>query len=273
MDRRGANAAVNFLYIMALEAAASLEETLGEASGARALREEAARVRLAARQYFHDEGRGVYADGVFEGRLLEQVSQQTNALAVLSGACRPVEARGVLSRVLDPQDSKLCRCTTYFWTYLSEALCSAGMHREMWAEIVRLWGTMTDRGASCCWETFLGDELDSLCHMFSSVPGWIMLTEILGVKPLQPGFADISLEPRFDIVPLAGGTVPTPRGLVRLSWSPGDADRTVLVVRIEGEASAGLTVPPGWTLEGGSPGLRLASGRNYRIVARREAGA
>ena len=157
-------------------------------------------MRSTCHEFFFDNQRSVYIDGWFDGRQLQQVSQQTNGLAVTTGVCPRDLAPLVLTRVLDSGNPELCLCGTYAWTYLAEALCRNGMHREMWSEVVRLWDDMAERGATTWWETFLGDELDSLCHMWSSVPGYLILAEILGVKPVKPGFAEVCVEPRIDLL-------------------------------------------------------------------------
>ncbi|MBI3920672.1 MAG: hypothetical protein HY318_04575, partial [Armatimonadetes bacterium] len=190
--------------------------------------------------------RGVYVDGFHDGHQSGQISQQTNALAVTSGVCPPEREREVLTRILDPNDAKLCRCGTYFWTYLAEALCQAGMHREVWSEVVRLWGDMAERGATTWWETFLGDELDSLCHIWSSVPGYLLLAEVLGVKPARPGFTEITIRPRVDLLSQAEGLVPIRDGEIELEWSRTETE-CCLTARNGTDALATIEPPGGWT--------------------------
>jgi hypothetical protein len=215
-------------------------------------------VRVAAEKLFYDPQRGAYADSFHDGCLSEQLSQQTNALAVTSGVCPPERAPQVLARVLDRNDEQLCRCGTYFWGYLAEALCRSGLVGEMWAEVVRLWDDMAERGATTWWETFLGDELDSLCHFWSSLPGYLILAEILGVQPAKPGFAEIQIRPRFDLLPRVQGTVPVPHGQVSLEWLRAAEETCSLTVSLATDAPATLELPPGWTFpEAGAANVRL----------------
>jgi hypothetical protein len=66
--------------------------------------------------------------------------------------------------------ARLCRGTPFVYSFLLPALRRAGMEREAVRLIKRDWGAMLDRGASTTWETFLGDERDSLCHPWSTAP-------------------------------------------------------------------------------------------------------
>lgn len=248
LDRRGINAALNFFFIHALEAQARVLEHLGEDGRARQLEAEAARLREAADKLFYDPQKGVYADGFDQGQRLAQVSQQTNALAVTSGVCPVERAPAVLARVMDPQDPGLCRCGTYFWLYLAAALCQAGLHERMWGEVVRLWNEMAEKGATTWWETFLGDELDSLCHIWSCVPGFLILSEILGVQPAAPGFAEVTVRPRPDLLPTATGTVPLPDGEVRIAWRRQAPHECEITIHPLTDRPALLSPPPGWQI-------------------------
>jgi alpha-L-rhamnosidase len=246
IDRRGVNAAINFFFIHALDAQSRVLEAAGQVARARRLRKEADHVRAAAERLFYDPRRGAYVDGVIAGRPSEQLSQQTNALAVTSGVCPRPRAPELLRRVLDRRDRKLCRCGTYFWLHLAEALCRNGMQRPMWREVVRLWDGMARKGATTWWETFLGDELDSLCHFWSSVPTYLILAEVLGVKPARPGFAEIAVAPHIELLERASGSVPTPRGPVSVAWRRTGARRVLVDVCSRADAQVTLHLPQGW---------------------------
>jgi hypothetical protein len=187
-------------------------------------------------------------DSFHDGRQSEQISQQTNALAITSGTCPPARAQRVLTRVLDPNDRKLCRCGTYFWGYLAQAMCRHGMQREMWREVTRLWDDMARRGATTWWETFLGDNLDSLCHFWSCPTAYIILAEVLGVKPAKPGFAEILLQPRPDLVRRAQGSVPTPRGGVAVAWRNDPKGGVRMRLRSAADAPMKVEMPKEWRI-------------------------
>ena len=108
-------------------------------------------------------------DSVSGGVLSAGTSWQTNSLAVYFDLLRGEEATRAMQAMLDGYD-RLCRCSPYFHFYFLPALRKAGLHREALALIAREWGPMIKAGATTTWETFLGDEKDSLCHPWSTAP-------------------------------------------------------------------------------------------------------
>jgi alpha-L-rhamnosidase len=250
IDRKGVSAGLNFFFLMALDSLADVRDALGDKQAAEELRNEAGSLRAAADRWFFDEDKALYVDAVDSGRASRHISQQTNALAVLSGTCKGERAGRVLRRILEP-DPSLCLCETYFWTYLSAALCRAGMHREMWENMVLRWNEMAEKGATSWWETFQGDHLDSLCHIWSSVPAYVIPAEILGVKPAEPGFEKISIRPRFDLLRRAEGIVPIRDGRIAVRWSESASGEVCLEIENQTPFPASVEAPPGWKAKDG----------------------
>jgi len=247
LDRRGIGSCLNFFFVLALESAANLCNHLDRPDQALALRKEADAVRHIAEKMFFDPARGAYSDNVFEGHLSNHLSQQANALAVLSETCPPERARTILTRILDPNDANLCRCGTYFWTYVTEAMCRQGMHETMWAEVVRLWDDMAERGATTWWETFQGGELDSLCHIWSSVPGYLIVAYVLGVQPAAPGFRKIAVRPQIGLLNRVKGFVPIGKGGVEVAWETLSPAEKKLCIKNGTPFPSAVFLPEGWT--------------------------
>jgi hypothetical protein len=63
------------------------------------------------------------------------------------------------------------------------------------------------------------------------------LTEMLGVKPAAPGFAEITVAPQPCGLTWASGSVPTPRGPVTVHWEDGSEG-----FRIKVQSPPGVTV-------------------------------
>lgn len=263
LDRRGLSAGLNLFYLRALQAWAELLGALGHDARAAAASREAEQVAAAIERVFFDAGRGVYADALVEGELSPQISQQINTLAVLTGVC-PAERRAPLMERMLADDPELCRCSPYFWLYQFDALGLAGMHAAMLDAIRDLWGGMAEAGATTWWETFGGDELDSLCHPWSTAPSYVLQRYLLGVAPAEPGFARARVQPRPDLVADARGTVCTVRGEIAVGWGQDGAGAQVTLRLPEGVA-AELHAPPGWWIEGRGRGLRVEAGTETRV--------
>ncbi len=56
----------------------------------------------------------------------------------------------------------------------------------------------------------------SLCHGWASGPTAWLSQNVLGVKPLEPGFARVRIAPQLGDLKWAEGTYPTPRGPIRV---------------------------------------------------------
>lgn len=173
IDRDGASCPLNCYYLMFLEELATLA---GEACMDE-LAQESARCATALAPKL----RSVFFDGeVFhdcekqrEGSPAERLSLgtswQTNAIAVCAGLVSSDEAAGVMQKMLAGYE-QLCRCTPGLTFFFLRALVIAGMEDEAFAYVKREWGPMIESGATTCWETFLGNEKDSLCHPWGTTP-------------------------------------------------------------------------------------------------------
>ncbi len=268
IDRRGLSAGLNLFYLRALQCWSELLAVLGEEGRASTVRAEAGKVARAIEQTFFDPQRGVYVDAVVAGRQSQQISQQINTLAVLADVCPPERRRRLLERVLS-DDPSLCRCSPYFWLYQFRAMSRAGMQAQMLEAIRELWGAMADAGATTWWETFLGDELDSLCHPWSSAPNQVLQSDLLGVLPAEPGFTRVQLRPRPDLVAQVRGTVQTVRGEISVGWqSDHDAGATLVVGLPEGMSGL-LHAPAGWRIEGADGPAEVVGGAEAVFVLRR----
>jgi len=87
------------------------------------------------------------------------------------------------------------------------------------------WGIMLYYDATTCWETFpkafewLGQKLTrSHCHAWSSAPAFFLPGYILGVRPLEPGFRKIIIQPNLCDLKWARGSVPTPYGTIEVEY-------------------------------------------------------
>jgi len=122
-------------------------------------------------------------------------------------------------------------------------------------DIRKVYGHMLSFGATSTWEKCdltVGDhpnETDaagSRCHGWSAGPAYLLPAHVLGVQPAEPGFASVVIEPQLGDLKWAEGTVPTPKGLIRLRWDRGPA------------MSGSVTLPAGMHGEVKLPGRKIA---------------
>jgi alpha-L-rhamnosidase len=176
IDRDGVSAPLNLFFYAFVRTLSKIASHLAKP--------DAPRLSLQAEGLAQEIRRTFYDGCVFhdarrtdrgEKQLSEGTSWQTNALAVFFGLLEGEEATCAMRLMLEGVD-RLCRCTPYFYFYFLPALRLAGLEAEARALIVREWGQMLARDATTTWEAFGGDELDSLCHPWSTAPFLFLLT-------------------------------------------------------------------------------------------------
>ena len=84
----------------------------------------------------------------------------------------------------------------------------------------RDWSNLLDSGLTTCIETFKRgkDWTRSVAHAWSASPAIFFMKEILGVKPVKPGYTEFKVEPKPSGLSFAKGSVPTPYGRIYVEW-------------------------------------------------------
>ena len=106
--------------------------------------------------------------------------------------------------------------------FVLEALANEGRYTELVDTVRDYWGKQVKAGATTCWETYhpgAGRMTRSHCHGWSAAPTFFLSQHVLGVQPLEPGFATVRVAPQLCGLEWARGLVPTPRGAVGVVWS------------------------------------------------------
>ncbi|MDX2111587.1 MAG: hypothetical protein SFY80_15255 [Verrucomicrobiota bacterium] len=228
----GYSSFLNFIYVMALDAAAQLHRELGSPDVAAKYAEEATALRNRCRAYFWDPTPMLFVDSVMDGKLNPHFGRQSNALAILAGICTKEQQNAVLANVLlNPAVAPVG--TPYMKYFEVRALGFCGQHQAMATMISDYWGSMLDAGASTFWEaldsTHQGDQHHafygrpfgkSLCHAWSCGPLQLLSGELFGLRPLSSGWAEFTFLPAS--VPGMEWTCsesPTPHGPIQIQIS------------------------------------------------------
>lgn len=109
--------------------------------------------------------------------------------------------------------------------YLQRGLWPRGpsARRFFSRQLMEKWSAMTFAGATSFWETERGgddfDRAGSLCHAWSALPLYHHQACVLGVRPLTAGFEHFLIAPYTDNLFEVSGSVPTPRGTLRIKWN------------------------------------------------------
>lgn len=176
---------------------------------------------------------------------LSRVSVQTNTLAVLYGIAdgqRREKAMNMLADNIEKgvyiSGSPAFRTagapseeeapggivhigSPFFMFFALGALFENGYAELALKSIAREWGDMLEAGVTTCTESFNSKtewKTRSVSHAWSASPAYYMITELLGVKPTKPGFAEFTVEPCKNSLSFAKGKVPTPYGEIYVEW-------------------------------------------------------
>jgi hypothetical protein len=92
------------------------------------------------------------------------------------------------------------------------------VHEERYEEMIdtirNYWGKQTDAGATTFWEMYHDGAprlTRSHCHGWSAAPTYFLSQQVLGVQPLEPGYAKVRIAPQIGTLKWVRGRVPTPR--------------------------------------------------------------
>jgi hypothetical protein len=83
-------------------------------------------------------------------------------------------------------------------------------------DALNTWERLLQNTGLTTWPETVRENPRSDCHAWSVTPGIAFLQWILGVQPLQPGFATIRFAPSLGPLEGAEGSVATPAGTVRV---------------------------------------------------------
>ncbi|MDX9753974.1 MAG: alpha-L-rhamnosidase C-terminal domain-containing protein [bacterium] len=205
----------------------------------------------AVNQAVWDETKGAYVDSIHgDGTLSSQISQQTNALALLYDVVPADKKPGLLRKVASPPDGMVQFGSPFALFYVLEMFAEEGLHDQVLSVVRSRWQPMLDKGATTFWEMFPqeGDRwwTRSHCHAWSAAPTFFLSKYQLGVRPLEPGFTKLAIAPQPVDLTWCEGNYPIPQGTVFVSWK-----REENAFRIKSHVPAGTTadvvLPLQWT--------------------------
>ncbi len=143
-----------------------------------------------------------------------EFSELGNAWAILSEAATAQQAKAITSQI--GTNPIIAQSTLYGRFYVFRALSKAGSYDDVVPRLFTMWHNMMYTDLT----TWPEDPYfaRSYCHAWSSTPIYEFLAEILGVKPLKPGFEEVLVRPHVLNLTHAAGSVPTMYGIIKVAW-------------------------------------------------------
>jgi len=235
------NTVVNAFHLRSLELMSRLAKALGKTAEA----EEYAALYDAGYEAFQaaffDEVKGLYRDGV----RTEHISTHANLFPLAFGLV-PQEHR---KQVADWLASGGMKCSVYAAQYLMEAFFENGNAEAaiglMMAPGDRSWKHMVESGTTITWEAW--DQKykpnQDWNHAWGAAPANLIPRFILGVQPMEPGFAKALIRPNPGTLTAAKGKIPTIRGPVEVEIENTPGTPFELALTIPDGMSAQVEIP------------------------------
>jgi hypothetical protein len=241
-DMRPVNTVVNCLHHRALSAMAAIAEATDRREEARWYRDRAGVVADAIRRVLVDPRTGLMVDG--EGS--RHSSLHANMFALAANVVPPENLDAVVRHV----QRKGMACSVYASQILLEGLYEAGAPEyalalltsngeRSWAHMIYEVGTTVSLEA---WDDRFKPNQD-WNHAWGAAPANIISRYLMGVRPAEPGFRRILVQPQPGGLAFAEARVPTVRGDVAVRFENEPAGRFHLEVTVPGNAVARVGLP------------------------------
>jgi hypothetical protein len=208
-SQHGPSTLHNLLYIYALRSAARLSRLTGRNDTAAEYETRADAIATCITTLCWDEKQAFYR----EGPAFNQITQHAQVWAVLAGVIEGEAAESLLIRML--QTENLPKCSYAMSFYLFRALEQVGLYART-ESLWKPWRELIELGLTTWPENPNAPRSD--CHAWGALPLYEFTHCLLGVKPGEPGWGSILIEPKGLTLQDLKGEVITPKGNVRVTW-------------------------------------------------------
>ncbi len=237
-------------YYRALEDGIAIADLLGKKELARTYQERRYTLKRAFQSELWSEERQMFRDGkpgqsssplgqwLPADKQMESFSSQVNLLAAAYG----LVPEGSLTQLVDKvMASGPANLQPYFMHFGFDALAASGRFNEWATKQFRRWKPVEDT------QTFpeMWDRGD-LSHAWQCTPTYQMSARVLGVTPTSPGFKTVLIQPHPCDLTWAKGSVPTPKGPVKVEWKL-DGGKLVISATVPKGCQAKVVFPNGTT--------------------------
>ena len=237
------NTVVNAFHCLALRRMADIAAVLKKPKDEKRFRAAATRALQSLNTKLINPVTGLYIDG--EG--CAHSSLHANMFPLAFGLV-PTERR---EKVVAFVKSRKMACSVYGAQFLMDALFDNGLADHalalMTAEGDRSWTHMVKRVGTTialeAWDTKYKRNQD-WNHAWGAAPANILPRKVLGIEPLEPGFAKVLVQPRPGSLAWAEGRVPTRRGPVAVRFEQ-DARSFKLKLEVPQGTTARVGLPKG----------------------------
>lgn len=255
LNRRDINSTLSLLYLRVLLAAEKIAVwAKADEDDLAIIREKIAQLRRSCVDYFWSEEEGCLMEYRENGVLSATICEHSNAMAILTDCLTAAQQDRMIERVFGrgmalDDNLSVIKVSPTFQYYAMSALAKAGREDLLLEFFEKRSGLFVNTlGLDTIPEVW---DIDVRTHdsFAQATPpeSNMILSEIVGLKPLDAGFADFIFEPRFDLIPQVDAAMPTNVGEIAASWSCADGVCTISLTKPE-TAVYHFAAPAGWQL-------------------------
>lgn len=210
------NTVVNAFHLHAIEEMRQLALALGKQRDADEFAQRERATLASFQRVLFDPTTGLYRDGAGT----DHISLHANLFPLAFGLVPP-DKRAHIAQWLAQRGM---RASVYAAQYLMESLFeneqAQAALEEMTAPGDRSWRHMVDSGTTITWEAW--DQRykpnQDWNHAWGAAPANLLPRFVLGVQVGKPGWAEAEIMPHPGDLQFASGTMPTPKGTIRVAW-------------------------------------------------------
>jgi alpha-L-rhamnosidase len=213
-DEQGRSSVITLQMIGALQAAAELEQDLGDPVLSERYRNQAKVAAAGVYRLCWNAQLGLLADTPAQ----DSFSQHANLTAVLLDVIPKPDQAAVMRKVLAESMGsagnnapKLAQVSLFYQFYLAPALEHVGM-ADSYCDLLQRWRNMLVLGLTTTPE--YSDPSRSDTHAWSAHPAYDFPTIIAGIHPGSPGFATVRIEPSLGKLLWVEASMPHPKGMI-----------------------------------------------------------
>jgi hypothetical protein len=237
------NTVVNAFHYRALVLMSRMAAAIEKGDDAARFSQAAEKVRQSFNDKLFDKAKGVYVDG--EGSTHSAL--HANMFPLAFGLVPPERVRSVADFI----KSRGMVCSVYGSQYLLEALYEA-------AESDFALKLMTDRSSDRSWPHMIYNVGTTITleawdnkykpnqdwnHAWGAAPANIIPRYLIGVQPIEPGFAKVRIKPQVGSLKTASLDLPTVRGTIHVDFASEPGESFVLNVELPGNTEAVVCLP------------------------------
>ena len=207
--RIDAEPALNAWYVLAAQGVRLMAEELGYTEDAEAVGRREELVRSAIRDAYWNQTRGGFVSPDFEF----DPDDRVQALAVLCGAAQPGDF-SCLTEILETVE----QACPYMEKYVAEALFAMGETDAALERMERRYRRMVQEPGSTLSEQWphQSDQTGTLNHSWSGGPLTLLSSVVAGIRPAEPGWRRIAVQPRLGKLESVRCSLVIPQGPVQM---------------------------------------------------------